>query len=101
MLAWPHPDLRLNWDFQMCEPFRRHEAAVAHATCEAGLLRSKQNVPHGGVDAVGTHQHVNFDVGSVLELCRDAVAMVHKAGQAVPNMHAVGGQGCDECSQDV
>jgi hypothetical protein len=53
------------------------------------------------VDAVGAHQHVDFDEGPVLELCLDPVALIGKAGQAVADVQAVRGQGGNECSQHV
>jgi hypothetical protein len=101
VLARPHPDLCLDRDSQIFQPFRRHEAAIAHAAREARLLRAEQEVAHRGVDAVGAHQHVDLDAGSVLELRLDPVAVAHEARQAMADMHVVRRQGRDERSQYV
>src|SRR5205085_790185 len=68
---------------------------------EVRFLRTEQDAPHRGVDAVGADQHIGADPRSVLELGLDAIAMIDEAGQAVPDVQALGRERTRQAAQHV
>jgi hypothetical protein len=73
----------------MREPLARHEAAAGNAAREARPLWTEQCATHGGMDAVGAHQDIDRDPGTVRKLQFDAITVVEELGEAMPEMHPI------------
>ena len=85
----------------MAQALGGDQAAVGDAAREARLLGAEQRAPHRRVDAVGGHQHVRLGALAAREPQLDPVPAVLEAGEAVPDVHPLGGQGAGQRRQQV
>ena len=76
MPARPHPDLRLDRELEIGHPLGGDQAAVGDAAGEARALLAGEESLNGRVDPVRADEHIDLDRRAVLELERDAVAVV-------------------------
>lgn len=89
MLARSHPDLRLDRNLELGDPLRGDQAAVGDAPREARALLAEQESLHRRVDPVRADERIRVDRGAVLELERDAVAVVDEGGEPVADIQAL------------
>ena len=89
MPARPHPDLRLDRDLEIGHPLRGDQAAVGDAAGEVRALLAGEESLNGRVDPVRADEHIDLDRRAVLELERDAVAVVDEGGEAVADVQAL------------
>ena len=73
----------------MAQPVRRYQAPAAGAATEARLLRPKQNAADCGMDAVSADQHIGRNANAIFKFYFDAEAVVCKASETMPRMHAL------------
>lgn len=67
VLAGPHPDLRSHLDVQVSEAIGGYQPAIGRAACEMRVLGPEEGSPHRGMDAIGSHECIGFNVHTVDE----------------------------------